>query len=329
MALCVPGVLAGTDEPDFIKSKHPSQKVVDQEFSLKAGGQLRIDVDDIDVYVKKSDGAKSRVQVFVAGSNEEKALEYFEEHSGFELEEDNNELVMSSTGPSSFWGSSWHKHRNVRIWAVVSVPSRFDADISVEDGDLRVDDLDGDITIRSADGDIETRDLRGPSITIKTSDGDILAKSLEAKDEIVVSTSDGDIDGGRLYAKRVSVSTSDGDISIEHLEGDDIKLRSSDGDMEVGVAGGKLRADCSDGDIDIKLLDAVAIDLKSRDGDIDIVIPQALNLDINLEGDNVSVRGGNLTNGNVSRRGVEGSLNNGGPLVRAKSNDGRIVLKLQ
>jgi hypothetical protein len=81
------------------------------------------------------------------------------------------------------------------------------------------------------------------------------------------------------------------------------------------------------GDIHITLLDAMALDLKSRDGDI--VIPQALHVDIELRGDNVSVRGGPLNKGNISRGGVQGSLNDGGPLVRAKSNDGRIVLRLQ
>ncbi len=71
----------------------------------------------------------------------------------------------------------------------------------------------------------------------------------------------------------------------------------------------------------------MVLDLKSRNGDIDI--PQALHVDIELRGDNVSVRGGPLNKGNISRRGVQGSLNDGGPLVRAKSNDGRIVLRLQ
>ncbi|MCK4774635.1 MAG: DUF4097 family beta strand repeat protein, partial [Candidatus Krumholzibacteria bacterium] len=268
VALCVPGVLAGTEEPEFTRSKHPAQKVVDQEFSLDAGGWLRIDVDDMDVYVKKNDGTKSRVQVFVAASNEEKAVEYFEERSGFELEQEKNELLMSSRSPSSFWGHASRGFRSVRIWAIVSVPARFNADISTEDGDLRVDDLDGEMTIRSSDGDIDARNLRGPSIVIRTSDGDVVATSLTAEDKLSISTSDGDIDADRFHAKRISVGTSDGDISIEHMEGDNIDIRSSDGDIEAGVSGGTLKANCSDGDIHITLLDAMALDLKSRDGDI-------------------------------------------------------------
>jgi len=325
-ALCVPGALAGTDEPDFTRSKRPTKKVVDREFALEAGGQLRIDVDDMDVYVKTHTGGKSRIEVYVSASSEEKALEWFEQDSGFELEQSNNELVMSTAGRSRFWGSTW---RSVRMWAIVSVPARFNADISTEDGDLRVDDLQGDMTIRTEDGDIDARNLRGPSIDLKTSDGDILAKSLTADNELVVRSSDGDISGDRFQAKRLAVSTSDGDIGVGHLEGSDIEIRSSDGNIEAGVSGEALHADCSDGDIHITLLDAMAVDVKSRDGDIDIVIPQALHVDIDLRGDDVSVRGGTLKNGNVSRRGVEGSLNDGGPLVRAKSNDGRIVLRLQ
>jgi hypothetical protein len=328
VALCVPSPLAGmeTDEPEFTRSKRPTHKVVDREFELEAGGQLRIDVDDMDVYIKKNTGDKSRVEVYVSASSEEKAREFFERDSGFELEERDNELVMSTAGRSRFWSNFW---RSTRMWAIVSVPARFDADVTTVDGDLRVDDLQGDIAIRTEDGDIDARGLRGPSIDIKTSDGDIVGRSLTADDELVVRSSDGDIIADRFQAERVAVNTSDGDIEVSHLEGDDIEIRSSDGNIEIVVSGKALRADCSDGDIRVTLLDAMAVDLKSKDGDIDIVVPQGLHVDIDLRGDDVSVRGGTLKNGNVSRRGVEGSLNDGGPLVRAKSNDGTIVLRLE
>ena len=120
-----------------------------------------------------------------------------------------------------------------------------------------------------------------------------------------------------------------GDIAVEHIEGDDIKLRSSDGDIDAAVSGGDLRADCSDGDMQVRLLKAMSVDLKSKDGDIDIIVPDSFSLDVELKGEDVTVRGGNLTKGNVSRRGVVGSLNGGGPLVRAKSNDGTIALRLR
>ena len=65
---------AAPGDPSFVESRYPSKKLVDQEYTLKAGGMLRIDVDDIDVYVTKSDAAKSRVEVFVAGPDEERAV---------------------------------------------------------------------------------------------------------------------------------------------------------------------------------------------------------------------------------------------------------------
>jgi len=329
LAVCAPMAIAGSDEPSFVKSQYDSEKVVAEEFSLKSGAQLRIDVDDMDIYVKKTDGQKSRVEVFVAGPDRERALEFFNEHLNFEAVEDKGELRITSQGPRYHDGSFWRKYRNVDVWAIISVPASCDADITTNDGDLRVDDIEGDIKIRTDDGDIEIRDIRGPSIDIKSSDGDIVTTALEASEELLVSTSDGDIEADRFQAKRVSVKTSDGDIVVEHIEGEDLTLRSSDGDIEVGVSGGDLSAECSDGDMRVNLVSAMSVDLRSRDGDIDIIVPESLNLDVELKGDDVSVRGGKLTKGNVSQRGVVGSLNSGGPLLRAKSNDGTVALRLR
>ena len=324
---CVSVAFAGSDDPTFTKSKYPEKKMVDKEFSLTAGGVLRIDVDDMDIHVKNSDGKTSRVQVFVAGPDQERAVEFFEEHLNFELGENDNELTMTSEGPRYHSGSFWKKYRRVHIWAIVTVPSRFDADITTDDGDLRVDALEGRIKIRTEDGNIEARDLRGSSIDVKSSDGDVTTSSLEA-DEVIVDTSDGDIIGERFHAKHITVRTSDGDIMIERLEGGEISIRSQDGDIEVGVSGDELTASCSDGDMEVTLFDAMAVDLRARDGDIRLSIPQSLHVDLELKGDDVSVRGGTLTKGDVSSRGVVGSLNKGGPLVRAKSNDGTIALRL-
>jgi hypothetical protein len=327
-AFSVAAAVAGSDEPAFTQSKYPAQNVVDQEFSLRDGGQLRIDVDDMDIFVKRTDGKKSRVQVFVAGPDPERALEYFEEHLNFELGESDNELTMTSDGPHSHWESFWRRYRRIHIWAIVSVPAKFNADIRTDDGDLRVDALEGRIALRTEDGDVETRDLRGPSIQIKSSDGDILATSLEA-DEIVIDTSDGDVAGKRFQAKRISLGSSDGDIAVERLDGLDISAQTSDGDIEIGASGKELRVSCSDGDMQITLFEAMAVDLKARDGDIRLDIPQSLHVDLELRGDDVSVRGGSLTRGDISRRGVLGSLNDGGPLVRARSGDGSIALRLR
>jgi hypothetical protein len=325
--LCAVAAAAGTQGPSFIRTDHPSKTVFDQQFSLKEGGVLRVDVDDMDVYVKETNG-QSRVEVFVAGPDLDRAVQFFEDELGFEAEKNGNDLSLTSVGPRYGSRGFWQRYRNVQCWMIVSVPARFNADIVTNDGDLRIDRLSGDIQIRTDDGDIDVRELTGPTIDIRTSDGDVTGGVLDSK-EIDINTSDGDVAADHVKGGRVSVTSSDGNLTIEKVEGEDVSMRSSDGDIEVGASGGDLKIDCRDGDMQVTLLDAMTVDLVARDGDIDIVIPQNLHVDLELRGDDVRVRGGNLTKGSVTDRGVVGSLNEGGPLVRAKTNDGSIALKLR
>lgn len=320
--------LAGSHDPPFVRSDYPPTQVVDETYALKDGGMLRIDVDDVDVYIREAEGKTSHVGVFVAGPDADRAVEFFEDQLDFAAEMNGNELTISSRGPEHGSASFWQAYRRVQVWMIVSIPSRCNGDITTNDGDLRIDHLDGEITIRTDDGDVDVRSLTGSMIDIRSEDGDISAGTLDATD-VEINTSDGDVAAQRIKGTQVSVSSSDGDITVENIEGEDITMRTSDGDVEVKASGKDLKIDCRDGDMQVTLLDAMTVDLVARDGDIDIVVPQSLHLDLELRGDDVRVRGGNLTKGNITNRGVVGSLNDGGPLVRAKTNDGSIALRLR
>jgi DUF4097 and DUF4098 domain-containing protein YvlB len=318
---------ADPDEPGFINSRHPSEEVFSGNFDVSAGGALEVEVDDMDVYIKESSDGRSHVEVYVTGPNLDRSREYFQEELYFDAKARNNTLIVESEDPKYHGGDFWRRYRNVQIYVIISVPARLDAEIFTDDGDLRIDRLDGDIRIKTEDGDVEVITLSG-SIDIDSSDGDIVLGELDAQ-EIFIETSDGDLRASKLKAGRVGMKTSDGDIEIERVDAEQIKIESSDGDIELGVSGGELRARCSDGSISVNMFSEMAVDLTARDGDIRIEIPKSVRAELNLRGEDVSLRGGAKINGRVSDRSIVGSLNDGGPLVRAKTDDGSIALAIR
>ncbi len=315
--------LAMADDRGSDSEKNKKQKVFDEEFSLRSGGELHIDVDDMDIHVKTGSGRKSSVQVFVSGRNREKAREFFDEMR-FDARVEGNRLVIESHEPRFTGWISWN--RNIHVWAVVSIPEKTDADIKTEDGDVYVDDLNGKACVRTEDGDLEFSEIRGPSIEIRTEDGDVSARFLEA-DEVTVATEDGDLQIDRIKGVRIRMSTSDGDIDTSRIEADDISVEVSDGDVEIGVSGRRLSVECSDGDMRVTILNEMELELRADDGDIELNIPKNVRADLDLQGGRVSVLGKIAVKGKMSKHSIRGSINDGGPLIRVKTSDGSILVR--
>ena len=170
----------------------------------------------------------------------------------------------------------------------VSVPQRFNADISTEDGDIFLGDLDGSVVLNSSDGDIEVGRIRGDDLNIETSDGDITADAIEARQT---------------------------------------DIRTSDGDIDIRAVGGSIRATTSDGDIRVRLAQAGDVRLRTSDGDITIYAPMSLKAEIDFDGEDLNVDRGFAITGRLTRRRVSGTLNGGGPLIQAGTHDGSITLR--
>ncbi|UCG53423.1 MAG: DUF4097 family beta strand repeat protein [Candidatus Latescibacterota bacterium] len=301
------------------------QKVFDQTYSLEAGGELYIDVVDMDIHIRTGPDRTGSVQVFVAGSDPERAAEKFEELR-FDARLESNKLSIESQGPTFVVRGFWNRNRSVRVWMIVSVPKEIDSDIRTEDGDVRIDDLTGNARVRTEDGDLEFSEIHGTSIEIHTEDGDVMADVLEA-DDITVSTEDGDLQIDSIKGGRVDVSSSDGDIEVSRIEAENILMETSDGDIEMTVSGNSLDAECSDGDMTITILDEMEVDVRTADGDVELNIPQNINADLDLEGGHVSVRSKISIKGRVSKERIKGSVNDGGPLIRVRTDDGSILVR--
>jgi DUF4097 and DUF4098 domain-containing protein YvlB len=325
------------DKPDS------SDLLYSEEFALESGGRLTVNVDDMDIRIKTDSGGPGGVEVFVSGRNRDKSRERFEK-SHFEARLDGNHLVVENREPRS--NSFWFGNRtsNYSVLAVIRIPRATVIDVTTEDGDVRIDDLNGDARIYTEDGDLELSEIRGETIDINTEDGDITAGSLAAN-EITISTEDGDLDIETIEGKRIHVSSSDGDISVSRVEGmemtvetedgdvsitridgDETTVEAEDGDIELAVSGRRLEIRCEDGDVAVSLLSEMEVDIDIDDGDIELDIPKGADADIDLRGGHVNVR--NIAvKGRVSDSSIEGSINNGGAMIRVRASDGSIRIR--
>ena len=140
-------------------------------------------------------------------------------------------------------------------------------------------------------------------------------------------TSDGDIRIAELIADRVEVRTSDGDVDIERLDGSKLEIGTSDGEISIESVSGELRASTSDGDIRVGFDRVAETTLRTGDGDIVLFTDGSVGADLDLRGEDVVL--GNLRGFEGERHDgmARGSLNGGGPLVRASTRDGSIHVR--
>lgn len=317
--------VARAGDPYFVSGRYDRRQMLDQDLTLAAGGRLQVRVDDVDLYVRSGD--RAHIDVFVSGRDIDEAVEYYNKYVEFMID-GKDPVVIETRERRREYNWRWDKYRNVHVWAVVTVPARVNAEVLTVDGDVQIDELDGDTVIETTDGDVRVRTLAGPSLRIRSQDGDIRVDKIDVQD-VELRTADGDLDVGSLSAKRVTVRSADGDLNLPSLEADDITLECSDGDVGIGARGRVLSASVGDGDLDVELLVAMEADLRAGDGDIWLVVPAAEGADLDLRGEDVSVRGSVRVQGSVSDERVVGSINNGGPLVRAVTHDGSIRLRLR
>ena len=316
--------------PRFAESRYPAESMIDREF--KSADMLQIDTEDLDIYIKEGSNDRIHVEIFVAGPDRDRAVEYLEEHLRPEVEQDGKTVIIRTRELSydGHWGweDFWRQYRNVRAWAVITAPAATSADMDIEDGDLRIDHLERNVSVRAEDGDVEVGRIVADRIVIRTEDGDMKLEALEGGD-VDLETEDGDIRCEALKGDRVDVSSEDGNIELGRVDAGQISLDTEDGDIELSAAGDELKASCQDGDMSVELLGPMAVALDSDDGDIDLTIPENLDADLDLQGDDVHVRGSIKVDGRVSSSHVKGTINGGGKPVRARSGDGDIRVSLR
>ncbi len=289
LGLSIWALPAERDHPGLFSVSHdhqePRELILEREFPLASGGQLDVDVADGDIVVTSHTGDGARVRVYLEARDMDWGQEAFDRMQ-FEATGSQDRVDIRARDPR-LDRNDWRQHGFFTVTVEIDVPRAVHADVSTEDGDVRLAALTGRVNVASSDGDIAVEAVDGPEVVLQTDDGDVWVET--------------------LTAPRIEITTQDGDV-------------------HVGQATGELLASSGDGDITVTLTSAAATTLRTGDGDITIDIG-TLGVEIDLSGEEVAVIPMSEFDGEYRNRWIRGTLRGGGPKITAETGDGSITLR--
>jgi DUF4097 and DUF4098 domain-containing protein YvlB len=202
------------------------------------------------------------------------------------------ELEVKRPRTESFSGIGLHRTANARL--IVSVPRDTDIRARSGDGSIRIDRVAGRLDLRTGDGSIRASEVAG-ELTLDTGDGSITVDGAEG---------------------RLSVDTGDGSVNVSGSLGV-VKLHTGDGSVVYRAAPGSTMTEpweivTGDGSVSLYLPNDFGAELDAHTGD------GTIRNDLNVE-DAGEER---------ARRTLRGKIGAGGKLLRVRTGDGAIRLKL-
>ena len=254
---------------------------------------METDRGDIQVVTSDQDKVEVVVKREVTHASDSEAGQILRNHQ-VTLIQNGNEIQVRAKSPKtakSLW-SLLSRQPDLNVGLELTVPRRFNLNLSTAGGDVSVERIQGKIDIGTSGGDLNLSKIQGP-VQAHTSGGDILAADCTGK---------------------LQIQTSGGDIQIKNFAGSMIRAETSGGDVSLDLAG-QPQTNCL---------------LRTSGGSVTARLPEtiAIYLDANTSGGEVSVEIPVRTEGKHSGSVLRGTINGGGPVLSLQTSGGDIeVLK--
>lgn len=210
-------------------------------------------------------------------------------------EQDGNRIEVEVKRPRSETLTGFALHRSASAKLIVSLPARSDVHARSGDGSIRIDRVSGRVELRTGDGSIRANEVNG-QLTLNSGDGSIVVEQAEGRLE--AETGDGGVQvAGKLNS--VKVHTGDGSVVYRAQPG-----TTMDDDWEISTG---------DGGVAVYLPEDFDAELDAHTGD------GTIRNDLKLE---------TRSSGESNRRTVRGRIGDGGRLLRIRTGDGSIRLRV-
>ncbi len=322
-------LFAQTQSPYYVKTFAASVNTVEVQTS---GGSIS---------VAHETGQDNRVEVYIKGNNGK-------ELSKAEIEErlkEKYELLIETSGNKvraiAKTKGSWNDWKNsLSISFKIYGPAKLATDLKTSGGSISLKGLTGNQQFATSGGSLKVENIKGDvdgatsggSITISGSEGNIeLATSggsitaSNCKGDMELATSGGSLKLDNLQGK-IEAKTSGGSISGSNVKGE-LETATSGGSVKLAGMSGSLSAGTSGGSMDIAILELGSyVKLRNSGGSINLSLPAGKGLDLDLEGNKVSVPGLSNFSGSASDDEIKGKINGGGVPVTVKASSGRVNL---
>lgn len=283
-------------------SQQPDQAYLIRTFEISEPEMVEIRTSGGFIEVKGSSGNEIRVEMYVRRGgrylNEtDTSLDAFK----IEVEQVGNSVRAYATRESGSGWRFWRDDSGISISFIVHTPRLTNVDGRTSGGSIIADNLEGQTQLRTSGGSVSLSNLKG-LIDARTSGGSISIEDVEG--ELTARTSGGSISGSSLNGK--------------------MDLRTSGGSIRLDDIGGTISAQTSGGSISAKLFHVgELVDLQTSGGNITIDVPEGNGYDLDLRGTSVRTELRNFS-GEVERNRVIGVINNGGPVIRARTSGGSV-----
>jgi hypothetical protein len=196
---------------------------------------------------------------------------------------------------------------NVSIDYEITTPRSTTLKAESGSGDLEIGGIQGVVTARSGSGDMKVEDL-GANSRLSTGSGNIHASYVHGS--ATVETGSGDIDLGLTGAGDVKAQTGSGSIHIGSVNGG-LRAETGSGEIEVtGKPAADWRLGCGSGSIRVNLGSAAKFTLNAETGSGSIHVEQPV-----------------LMQGALNKGHIIGTVNGGGPTIRADAGSGNIEIR--
>ncbi len=267
----------------------------DETFTVREGAALAVDLGSEDVVVRTVSGNRARVRV--EGRGRDAADEF--RRRRFTARAVGGGLDVRTDPPRGSWSMG---RRNAQFTVTVEVPRRFDVDVDLGSGDVRVASLNGNLRLDTGSGDVQVDDVDGRQLVFDTGSGDVRA--------------------GRLKGQ-VEIDTGSGDVEVDRVEGR-LAVDTGSGDVAVGLADGEVEADTGSGDVEIAVAGSDDVEVETGSGRATVRVPQRSGWTVDLDGGSVEIDRALDFQGRQGRRQAQGRIGGGGAQLDIDTGSGAI-----
>lgn len=215
------------------------------------------------------------------------------------------------------------ERRAVTVSYQVQVPPDTEIRSESDSGATTVRDVSGRVTVRTQSAAIDLARLGGPA-DVTTGSGAVTVDGVDGALSVTTSSS---AFTGRLLRGALRLRTQSGAVDASFAGSGDVDVKTGSSAITLrGIKGG-LMASAQSGHVSADGTPRSQWDVSSGSGGIDIGLDPAAPCSIDLSSGSGSVKiVGVRVQGSLARQKVTGTIGAGGPLVRATSRSGSIVL---
>lgn len=287
--------------------------------------------------------SETRVEVYIRGNqganfSKDEIQTRLDEDYTFKIDIEGNTLTAIAKPKRP--NMNWKKALNISF--KIFVEKNVSTDLSTSGGGISLSGVNGKQHFTTSGGGLDIEDVSGTIKGVTSGGGIRLDKSIA--DDIHLTTSGGGISASNSKANKISLITSGGGIQLNSLtgivnaitSGGDIKgdliqgaitASSSGGGIVLNEVSGSLNASTSGGDIRASIKElGQYVKLGTSSGNIELEIPKNKGVKLEFYADRIKTdRLENFT-GNIEDDEINGTLNGGGVLIKAKASSGNITL---